>query len=499
MQDRQCTGGIIEPGIFFTAGCDGSPTVATVQESYANLNFGPVITVSTPGYSGALTWTINSVTSFTPGCSLPTSRFTFSSTSRTSQLRVGATALDYPTCPAFTITYSVKRSNDDTAIISCSVDVTVAQVAKRPIIVDCANRSVDERSIVGTSLAPPFAATNLNLGTSILWFVNYTTSGQVPFSVGMCDGQLRVLREFLWKDRQSYKIDLTVRNDGSALDIGTSEVTCSMYVNVNMVPLPPVITSTTFYVPELSPVGTEVGVLTARDPNNFTLSNWRFTATDTPDAFSILPSGVIRVKLVQDTLLTLKSVYTYRVNVSNPYVQGTSLIAINMVPVLRPPVITDQTRSIAENAAVNTNLGLRLLATHPQSVAFTFSMNPTTPFNVQPNGQVYVSAAGMLDYNVQREYVPSIIVTDANGLTATAALTISLIEVNKPPVWCCGASFAFTVDEGKAISEPVFGSPALSATDPNALDSLTFRLLSAVPTSGNRTFTVDAFTGAIAV
>lgn len=70
------------------------------------------------------------------------------------------------------------------------------QVAKPPLITDCGPRSVNERSIVGTAIGLPLAATNLNVGTSLLWTVTATApgySGNV-ITIGLCDGTLRVLQ-----------------------------------------------------------------------------------------------------------------------------------------------------------------------------------------------------------------------------------------------------------------------------------------------------------------
>jgi hypothetical protein len=70
------------------------------------------------------------------------------------------------------------------------------QVAKPPVITDCGDRSVNERSIVGSAVGAPLSATNLNVGTSLLWTVSAvapTYSGNV-ITIGLCDGILRVMQ-----------------------------------------------------------------------------------------------------------------------------------------------------------------------------------------------------------------------------------------------------------------------------------------------------------------
>ena len=70
------------------------------------------------------------------------------------------------------------------------------QVAKPPVITDCAPRSVNERSVVGSAIGAPLAATNLNVGTSLLWTVTAVVPGMTgnAITIGLCDGTLRVLQ-----------------------------------------------------------------------------------------------------------------------------------------------------------------------------------------------------------------------------------------------------------------------------------------------------------------
>lgn len=116
---------------------------------------------------------------------------------------------------------------------------SLLQVARPPIITDCSNRAVNERTISGSAIGGPILATNPNIGTSLVYSLNYTLSTpsppNVPLSIGLCDGQLRVLKTFLWRDYKQFTVFITVRNDGSAIGIGSSTSTCIMRVNVTQV------------------------------------------------------------------------------------------------------------------------------------------------------------------------------------------------------------------------------------------------------------------------
>ena len=386
LQERACAGGVVLAGIDLAALCPLSKATAQVEEILTNTDFGPTFTITTPGYAGTVAWTVSNVVANDATCVLRTTNFTMSSGSGWGRLRIGAWPLDYTLCMnGFRLTYRAARSNNAGIAASCAVDVEVLQVAKPPVITDCGNRSVAERSIAGANIGAPLAALNRNIGTSLLWFVNYTTAGNVPISAGMCDGQLRVLRPFLWKDARAYRVDLTVRNDGSALGIGSRVAYCSMWVNVVMVPLPPTPTVTTFWIPELSPVGALVGNPLGVDPNNFTF-NYTWGAVDNPNAFAVNRGGNITVSLVQDTLLTLKPTFSYALNMTNGFATSSTPVTINLMPVARPPITFDQSRSLREDAATGWQLTPRLVATHPQGLNMTWTVVPATVFNFAPNG-----------------------------------------------------------------------------------------------------------------
>ena len=76
----------------------------------------------------------------------------------------------------------------------------------------------------------------------------------------------------------------------------------------------------------------------------------------------------------------------------------------------RPPVIADQSRSILESAPGGTTLPPPLNATQAQGMPFSFIVPAPTTFNVTAAGTVYLLPGAVLDYNVQPQYVITVLV-----------------------------------------------------------------------------------------
>ena len=138
-------------------------------------------------------------------------------------------------CPnGFTVALRATRSTDATLSATCSMIVAgeiygrylkdcfvllllhcdslaVSQYIGVPTITNCgATRSITERSATGTFIGSALNAINPNVGTSITWaFISPPVN--FPISIGLCDGQLRVITPFLWTASQSYAVTVQVK------------------------------------------------------------------------------------------------------------------------------------------------------------------------------------------------------------------------------------------------------------------------------------------------
>lgn len=74
--ERACSGGVVLPGVDLSPTCGsitGGTTTLQIRESQTNVEWGTSISVSTPGYSGGMAWSVVSVTPADGSCALQAS------------------------------------------------------------------------------------------------------------------------------------------------------------------------------------------------------------------------------------------------------------------------------------------------------------------------------------------------------------------------------------------------------------------------------------------
>ena len=146
---------------------------------------------------------------------------------------------------------------------------------------------------------------------------------------------------------------------------------------------------------------------------------------------------------------------------------------------------------VAENTVAGTAIGGPVEATEPDGDSLTYALGTTADdghFAIDADsGQLQTS--GALDYEGQISYAVTVSATDAVGLSASIAVTITVTNVNDAPYFADSAaevSVAENTAAGTAIGDPV------EATDPDAVDSLTYTLGSE---ADDGHFAIDADSG----
>jgi len=504
---RVCTAGRLLDAVDIGS-CPTGTLGFSVLHGTTNTVFGPAHNITTPGYSSGVTYTLGSLTVFDVTCNAGSIQSALYFDTTTQKLALtSAYTVSSVNCPkGFRVALSATRSLDSTLYDTCTFNVAIQQIPLAATFSFCGPVNVDERTGVAAPVNQALVATTQNYGTTIFFSINTTATPNVPFSVGLCDGMIRTTKDLQWRDGKSYNVSIIALNDGSAVGIGTITSSCTAIVNVNQKPLPPTISISSFSVPDLSSAGTKIGNLGITDPAGYAITSVVWATTDTPNAVAVDNQGNLTVNSVVDSLTLGKSVFRYTVNVSTAYARGTYPITVTFTAVPRPPTIIDQLRSVRQDAAGGSQITPALNASSPQNSPFTFSMSSHALFNITNNGIPFVKPGVNLFSSAPGDYVVTVIVLDSNGLTASARLTITLIEVNRPPYWTNSVNntWSYTVLERTVSGGALLGNLGIAALDPNTKDSVTYWLRSWSPTlkgtnTGAAPFTVDSISGAIKV
>jgi len=159
---------------------------------------------------------------------------------------------------------------------------------------------------------------------------------------------------------------------------------------------------------------------------------------------------------------------TYSVIVDNgaTTTSSSAVLTLNQPPTVAP--LPDPTIELADGGALNVTIS----ATDPEGGALTFALSEA------PEGAA-ISSTGVVTWTPTEAQSPStntftVRVTDANGASATRSFTVTVSEVNSPPV------LAAIANRTNAIGTTV--TFTVTATDPDVpTNTLTFSLGAGAP------------------
>ena len=157
----------------------------------------------------------------------------------------------------------------------------------------------------------------------------------------------------------------------------------------------------------------------------------------------------------------------------------TAAVTVNLTNVNEDPTASDATFSLAENSADGTVVG-SVSASDPDagdtlSYAITGG-DPSRGVRIDAaTGQITVADSAQLDFETTPVFNLTVTVTDAGGLSDTAAVTVNLTNVNEDPT---ASDATFSLAENSADGT-VVGS--VSASDPDAGDTLSYAITGGDP------------------
>ena len=239
-----------------------------------------------------------------------------------------------------------------------------------------------------------------------------------------------------------------------------------------------------------------VGSVSASDPDAGDTLSYAITGGDPTGAFAI-DSATGEITVADSSQLDFEASPVFNLTVTVTDAGGltdTAAVTVNLTNVNEDPAASDASFGLAENSANGTVVG-SVSASDPDagdtlSYAITGG-DPTGAFAIDSaTGEITVADSSQLDFEASPVFNLTVTVTDAGGLTDTAAVTVNLTNVNEDPA---ASDATFGLAENSA-NGTVVGS--VSACDPDAGDTLSYAITGGDPTGA---FAIDSATGEITV
>ncbi|KAA0150123.1 hypothetical protein FNF28_07294 [Cafeteria roenbergensis] len=472
-EGKACSGGVISDPIEFTS-CPGGSAEREVVEGVTGAVAGaPLEARLKAGSSGSIQFSIVKQ-EWNTGCLHGSDANVFTVGATDGTLRLNARQVKFDTCELFHI---VVRAANFKSTSDCSVSVRVVDINERPTAV-CGDRSVEEKVPPGSPVGLPMMGSDPDKLQSLIWTIK-SPSG-TPFSIGPCDGQLRVRRSGSMLDslrQNSYSLVLQLADDGEP-SLSTS---CTMTVTVRDVNEPPKLSaeSYAFSIFENVPAGSQAGRLAATDIDSSAIS-FKWSKADSVNHFAIHPtSGAVTVAPGSSINFEARSRYTYEAQVVDD--AGNSDTAAVVITVMddadSPSINQPASISVPELASDGTPVGAPLTATDEDANdAMTWSVISSDVFEISAStGQLKVKPGGgsKLDFETSRSTQVSVQVTDSYGRSAFRTVPVAVTDVNEPPEV---SDTARSVREDAAVGTAVGG--AVSALDKDENSILSFSIVS---------------------
>ncbi|WP_417800288.1 cadherin domain-containing protein [Tenacibaculum sp.] len=257
---------------------------------------------------------------------------------------------------------------------------------------------------------------------------------------------------------------------------------------------PPVIKAQSFTVAEDKAANTKIGVITATDVNKDDLT-FKITKNDN-NLFAVNVSGELSIAANKSLDYETQTKHEITVEVSDDKDKTSAVITINVTDVNEnsPISIADQSFTVAENITNSDIIGT-LNITDPDGDVSSFSIesgDATNLFVLSNTGELRLASGKTLDYETNTTHTLNIEVSDANGSSDTATVTINVMNINDvAPTFTAFGPFTIAEDIDDTV---IIGQ--IQATDAEG-DNITYSL-PALSTTGNL-FEIDANSGELSL
>lgn len=189
----------------------------------------------------------------------------------------------------------------------------------------------------------------------------------------------------------------------------------------------PLIKNQSFTVPESIGDGESIGKVEASDPDNDKL---QFTVLES-ELFEITQDGTLSLISGKELDYETQTTHKFLVQVSDSKEVRSAEITINVTDVNEnnPPVIENQTFSVAENISADEVIGT-VIASDPDGDILSYSVVDNMLFEITSEGKLSLVSGKELDYETTQQHIVVIRVTDEDKY-AEAEITINVTDVEE--------------------------------------------------------------------
>ena len=360
--------------------------------------------------------------------------------------------------------------------------ITGVSVSNLAPVVNDQTFSVAENAVAGTS-AGLVAASDPDAGDTLSYAITAGNAGG-EFAINNSTGEVTTTTALDYEATDSYGFTVTVTDAGGLTD------TALITVDVTNVNEAPAAVGASGSVAENSAVGTTVATVTSTDPDAGDNVTYAITAGNTGSVFTIDGNtGAVSTNAVLN--YEVASNYQLAVTVTDAGgLSDTVSVSISVTDVNEVPAAANGSGSIAEDATVGSTVAT-VAASDPDAgdvLSYAITGGNTGGAFLVNSSTGVITTATALDHESTSSYSLTVSVTDAGGLSDTAAVNVTVSDVNEAPVASNGSG---SINEDVAVGSIVL---TVAASDPDAGDTLTYAI-----TAGNAggEFSINASSGEI--
>jgi mRNA-degrading endonuclease HigB of HigAB toxin-antitoxin module len=398
------------------------------------------------------------------------------------QLRATA-SLDFETKSSYSV--RVRTTDQGGLAFDKTFTITATNVNEPPTNVLLSNSSVAENAganaVVGT-----LSSVDPDAGDTFTYTLVAGTGAADNASFNISGSQVRATANLDFETKSSYSIRVRASD---AVGLTFDKALTINATNANESPTNVALSKST--IMEQSGANAVVGVLSTTDPDagdTFTYTLVVGTGSTDNNSFNI-SGGQLRANA--SFSLATQSSYSVRVRTTD---QGglafEKAFTITVTPAnLAPTDIALSGTTIAENAGVNAVVGSLSTMDPDSGNTFTYSLVAGSGdidnswFNI--SGTQFRATAS-LDFETKSIYAVRVRTTDQGGLTFEKAFTIAATNVNEAPT---DIALSKTTIVENAGANAVVGT--LSATDPDAGNTITYSLVAGTGSTDNAAFNIS--------